>query len=110
MVIELCSCDRYPEPHDHARIGWMTDDGMAMSHIKWVDGSWAQVGDVVRWVDWRDEAKSLALAIRSWVCGSQGGEGNLHAAYAHWDQAVAEDGHAVEDQPVAKTGATDDTK
>lgn len=62
----LCQCDRYPEPHDHARPMYLHEDGTWHTSVKRVDGSEANVGDVVRCVSWSDEADRLADVLR-WI-------------------------------------------
>lgn len=96
MVIELCRCDRYPEPHDHARAMYQDVEGNWRT-LKYPDGSEAKVGDVVRCIDMEAEGAALAGALRTHVTGEWVSTSwqALIDALARWDDAVATNNRAV---------------
>jgi hypothetical protein len=70
MEIILCTCPRYSEPHDHARATYRDPStGNWRTHVTRPDGGQANVGDVVRVVDWREQARKLAEAAQRFVNG-----------------------------------------
>ena len=92
MMIELCTCDRYPVPHDHARATTMIE-GTWVTHITYPDSTRANVGDVVRCVDWKREGGRLANVVHSFITNQN--QSLVRDALERWSEVMLTADHAV---------------
>lgn len=97
MLIELCNCNKYPDPHDHVTVlsVGVKDDGTEVCFMTYPDGEEAKVGDVIRYVDWEHEGDLLIKAI------STPGWPPKQKAMLRFQQAKNEAGHALRPKEIA---------